>query len=202
MHQQDLYGFVKHSQLRERKTDPKSQIIISRSFVLTFVDIGFLKQIGNNEVQINNILEVESYLFRGSCWVCLSSHLSALHSQNGRLWELRLCLVQESLCLFSSGLPHWTKHNSKHGSFGDAAAVTVKSYQMHSKWNRNCNTCPCLQANSCHWKKNCAGSLLDSVGYSHLNLLRTGSKDLAACLQLLHSSPKTRDLARHTQNTP
>ena len=65
MHQQDLYGFVKHSQLRERKTDPKSQIIISRSFVLTFVDIGFLKQIGNNEVQIINILEVKSYLFTG-----------------------------------------------------------------------------------------------------------------------------------------
>ena len=78
----------------------------------------------------------------------------------------------------------------------------VKSYQMHSKWNGNCNTCPCLQTNSYHWKKNCAGSLLDSVGYSHLNLLRMGSKDLAACLQLLHSSPKTRDLARHTQNTP
>ena len=73
----------------------------------------------------------------------------------------------------------------------------VKSYQMHSKWNRNCNTCPCLQTNSYHWKKNCAGSLLDSVGYSHLNLLRTGSKKPR--LQLLHSSPKTQDLARHTQ---
>ena len=49
-------------------------------------------------------------------------------------------------------------------------------------------------------EENCAGSLLDSVGYSHLNLLRTGSKKPR--LQLLHSSPKTRDLARHTQNTP
>ena len=72
MHQQDLYGFVKHSQLRERKTDPKSQIIISRSFVLTFVDIGFLKQIGNNEVQIINILEVKSYLFTMFTGVLLS----------------------------------------------------------------------------------------------------------------------------------
>ena len=49
----------------KEKPDPKSQIIISRSFVLTFVDIGFLKQIGNNEVQIINILEVKSYLFTG-----------------------------------------------------------------------------------------------------------------------------------------
>ena len=125
MHQQDLYGFVKHSQLRERKTDPKSQIIISRSFVLTFVDIGFLKQIGNNEVQIINILEVKSYLFTGGPvkFVC---HLTSLHCTR-RMGASGSCACASSRSLSassSSAFQTGPSTTSKHGSFGDAAAVT------------------------------------------------------------------------------
>ena len=38
-----------------------------------------------------------------------------------------------------------------------------------------------LQTNSYHWKKNCAGSLADIVGYSHLNLLRAAKTSPLAC---------------------
>lgn len=52
---------------------------------------------------------------------------------------------------------------------------------MNWKWHYIHSMFIGLQTNSYHWKKNCAGSLVDIVGYSHLNLLRAAKTSPPAC---------------------